>query len=113
MSSSTIEERKETLRQIKDLRKEERKPFIEKCSSECIHTICEACYNFLNGGIKLKKFKSIKDKIRPHRFDIRKLANPRISVKSKRKILSEPQQGGGIFSMLATSLIPAIIESFV
>ena len=73
MSSSTIEERKETLRQIKDLRKKERKPFIEKCLSECIHTICE----------------------------------------SKRKILSEPQQGGGIFSMLATSPIPAIIDSFL
>ena len=98
-----------TLKHINNLKKEERKQFVEACSDECIHIICEACYNFLNGDLKLKRLKSIKEKFRPYRFEIRKLASPSLKVKSKRKILSEPQNGGGIFTMLATSLIPAII----
>ena len=113
MDKATLKNRIKTLNQIKKLKADKRGDFLKDCSSECIHTICEACYNLLNGGVKVKQLQRIKNILQPHRFDIRKLANPKISVNTKRKILSKPQDGDGIFTMLASTVIPAILSSLL
>ena len=41
---------------------------------------------------------------------MRKLANSKISVNTKRKLLAIPQVGHGIFSAIATVVLPALIS---
>ena len=44
-------------------------------------------------------------------MSLRKLADPKLSVKSKRKLLREPQVGNGIFTILASTVLPALISA--
>ena len=40
-------------------------------------------------------------------------SNKRKSVKTKREILSDPQIGKGIFTLLASTILPALISALV
>ena len=51
-----------------------------------------------------KKLGSIKD-------DIRQLSKPQTSIKMKRKILKDDQVGKGVFSLLASVIIPSIVSA--
>ena len=86
--------------------------FLREYPDEKIHDICEACFNVLqeNIPIKGKKKYQLKNKLKPIKNEIRKLANSKISVKTKRKLLSIPQVGHGIFSAIATVVLPALIS---
>ena len=42
---------------------------------------------------------------------MRKLGNSNLSVNSKRKLLSKPQVGDGIFTILASTVLPALISA--
>ena len=88
------------------------KSFLENCPDECIHNLCEICYNILHQTIRLNKDKRyrLKKKLNPIRVDIRKLADSRSSIKSKRKILSKPLVGHGIFTLLVRTVLPALIS---
>merc|ERR1711872_1158959 len=95
-----------TLQNMKQLKKAERLSFLENCPDECIHALCEVCFNLLHQTIKLEK-----KKLKPIRVSLRKLANPKLPVKSKRKLLKEPQVGNGIFTILASTVLPALISA--
>ena len=47
------------------------------------------------------------------RKEILKLCDPDVSRDEKRKILSHQQKGGGIFSLLLGTVLPALISAFV
>ena len=47
------------------------------------------------------------------RRNILKLADYRETVGEKRKILAKPQVGYGIFSLLAGTILPALVSAFV
>ena len=49
--------------------------------------------------------------LKPILKEIRILMDKNESVKKKRKILSDPQIGHGIFTMLASMILPAIISA--
>ena len=115
MDRQSIFDRINTLENINHLKGNQHQDFIKKCLDECIHTICEACYNILNQTIKLTKDRKhrVKKILKPICDDVRKLSDPKLSVKTKREILRKPQVGKGIFTLLATTVLPALISSLL
>ena len=59
----------------------------------------------------LSKKRQIKLLLKLIQKKIQTLADEKKSVKKKRKILSDPQIGHGIFTMLASMILPAIISA--
>ena len=112
MDKQTLKKRVNMFQQMKQLKRGERLSFLENCPDECIHNLCEICYNILHQTISLNKDKRyrLKKKLNPIRVDIRKLADSRSSIKSKRKILSKPLVGHGIFTLLVRTVLPALIS---
>ena len=45
---------------MKQLKREKRLSFLKTCPDECIHALCEICFNLLHQTIKLWKDKKIK-----------------------------------------------------
>ena len=91
-------------------KKEEREEYIKNCSDECIHSLCEMYYNVLTGGlyippINMKKVNKIK-----HAFPLytQKFIDPKVRVCEKRKLLTNPQFGNGIFSLLSSATLPVL-----
>ena len=113
MDKQPMEKRISTLKHIKQLKPNQRLAFLKNCPEVCIHALCEVCYNLLHPSLKLSKDKKyrLKKKWIPIREDLRKLANTKLSVKAKRKLLSKPQVGRGIFTILATTVLPALISA--
>ena len=58
-----------------------------------------------------KKLNSIRKKLSTTKNDIRTFSSPTSSLLRKRKILASEQTGAGIFSLLATTIIPALISA--
>ena len=97
----------------KNNRKSTRKQYIKSCSNNEIHAICGACRNLLANNIKLSnsKKKYLRKQLNPIKFDIRTLSKPNISLQKKREILKKDQTGKGVFSLLASVIIPSIVAA--
>lgn len=113
MNKETLNKRIKHLQCFKELRKEDRLKVVDICSDECIHAICETCYNILEDAIPMERRKKnqLKSKLMPLRFHIRKLADPKVSIKEKKGVLKNPQVGEGIFTILASTVLPALISA--
>ena len=112
MKNLQLKQRVDTLSKINQMRRRCDTTFLNKLSDDEIHCICEACYNILGGNIpinKNNKFK-LKKKLIPIKNKIRKLGNSKISVKTKRRLLSTPQVGHGILSAIASVVLPSLIS---
>ena len=80
---------------------------------EMIHCICEALFNIRSHFDKIVKGYNhyrLKHVLLPIKNSIDRLANPKYSLKKKRAILSKPQVGEGVFTALASFVIPALIS---
>ena len=86
--------------------------FIDAYPDDKIHDICEACYNIVHMKLPMdsKKRNQLKKKLLPIHEDIRNLAKPHTAVSTKRKILKKPQVGAGIFTALASIVVPTILS---
>jgi hypothetical protein len=115
MDKKTLQRKVGHLQCLSKLRVKDRLSVVDVCSDECIHAVCESCFNLLEGTIPIQKDKKVrlKSKLMPIRFHIRKLADPKLSVKEKKEILKVPQVGKGIFSLIATTVLPALISALV
>ena len=84
-------------------------------SDDCIHAICESCYNLLRNtyGLYKKKIRSVKRKLSQSKNDVRSLAKPNTSLLKKRKLLMHEQTGRGIFTILASTVIPALVAALI
>lgn len=80
---------------------QQRKAILNTTSADQLKSICEICQNLLRGNISGLKLQ----KLAPYKKVIRKLADKKIGLSSKRKILTQ-QTGGGILSMI----IPAVLK---
>ena len=82
--------------------------FAQHTNSKDIHIISSCCFNLLEDNIPLtyRKKKQIKIFLKPIEKEINMIGN-----KSKREILSDPQIGNGIFTLLATTILPALISA--
>ena len=96
---------------LNSLKPKDRLAVVDICSDNCIHAVCETCYNFLQDIIPLSKAQKskLKSKLMPICFHIRKLAAYKVSVKEKRDLLKDPQISKGIFSLIST-VLPALIS---
>lgn len=86
--------------------------FIDTYTDSKIHDICEACYNIVQKKIPIdsRKRNQLKNRLIPIHKEVRRLANPKLKVKTKRKILKTPQVGSGIFTAIASIVIPALLS---
>ena len=86
--------------------------FIDKYPDDKIHDICEACYNIVHMKFPLdsKKKYQLKKRLTPIKKDVMQLANPKILMKNKRKLLKKQQVGFGVFTALASFVIPALLS---
>ena len=82
-------------------------------SDDTIHKLCESCQNLLQNtyGIENQKLRKITKKMKPLAKDVRKLASPSTTLLRKRKLLANQQIGGGIFTILASTIIPALLSA--
>jgi len=89
--------------------------FVEHANSRDIHTISECCYNLIQDNIPLPKNmkRALKVFLIPMGEEIITLANKNECIEKKRKLLSQDQVGHGIFTLLASTILPAIISAFV
>ena len=102
----------QVLKHIKSL-KGDYKGYAEHTNSKDIHIISSCCYNLLEDNIPLplNKKKKIKIFLTPIKKEINIIGNKKDLVKIKRKILSDPQIGHGIFTMLVSMILPTIISA--
>ena len=82
-------------------------------SDQAIHAICESCHNIITNtfGLSGRKLMRIKSKFNKSKKNMRLLANPSTSLLRKRRILSSEQTGKGVFSLIASVVIPALIAA--
>ena len=104
------------LRQLKPLTKipaTMRQDMIPLLSDECIHRICESCQNLVLNtyGFDQSKIKKIKSRLKGSEKQMRLISRPSSSLLSKRKVLSSNQTGRGIFTLLASTIVPALVAA--
>ena len=73
---------------------------------QALHNIAYCSNDFVQ-GLENTKLKIL---LQPIHEYIYKLAEPELSMKKKRRILSKPQVGKGVFTALASFVIPALIS---
>ena len=110
-----IDQVEETIRLLKYIKslKGNTSGFFKYTNSRDIDTICRCCRNLLLGNIPLtpKQKKQIRNIVEPGFEKLKILARKTGSIKKKRRVLSEKQIGSGIFTLLATTLLPILISS--
>ena len=91
----------------------QREIIVPLLSDECIQKICESCQNLLMNTFQLdkKKLKNIKSRLKSSQNDVRRLAKPNTSLLKKRQLLSNKQTGKGVFTILASTIVPALIAA--
>jgi len=93
---------------LKDAKPQARRVLLTSASDELIKAIVECAINTLNGNHKLTKDE--KSKLSKYKNRLRALVNPKISFKSKRKLLV---QKGGFIVPLLTSILSSVIGAIV
>ena len=93
---------------LKDAKPQARRALLASADDELIKAIVECALNTLNGNHKLTKEE--KSKLKKYKSRLRALINPKISFKSKRKLLV--QKGGFIVPLLA-SVLSGVIGSLI
>ena len=107
---------RKVLQQLKPLAKipaKVRQDVVPLLSDECIHKICESCQNLVLNtyGFDKTKLRKIKSKLKGSEKNVRLISKPTSSLLSKRRILANKQTGGGIFTLLASTIIPALVAA--
>ena len=90
---------------LKGLSKKEKQEYINECSNEMIHVLCEGCFNLLKHE-KLKNKKDIQNKIKPIKGQFEKLIDKKIPIKNKREILDKI--GVEVISLIYKHIIPLL-----
>ena len=113
MKNFALEKRIKSLSSLPTLkRKNKDMSFMDEYSDDKIHNICEACHNIVHMKFPLesKKKYQLKKRLMPIKKDVMQLANPKILMKNKRKLLKKQQVGFGVFTALASFVIPALLS---
>jgi len=85
-----------------------RKAIISNCNKELVNSISECILNVLNGNVKLAGCNT--RKLRKHRVTLRKIADKRVSLSTKKKLII---LGGGFLLPLLSAVLPAIASLIV
>lgn len=79
-----------------------RKAIIEKADPQLIKTLCDCCLNILNGNVKLST--KVRKQLSRHKKKLRKLINPKVTLKQKKRVIQE----GGFLGALLSSVLPVV-----
>lgn len=79
------------------------KTILKKLPSPCIKAICECCLNVLKGNVPLSKHQ--KGGLRKHKGTLRKLADRKPSLFTKKKLIV---QKGGFLNILLPAALSAL-----
>ena len=113
MSKSMLKQKLKSLQSLpKGVKENTDMSFVDEYSDDKINDICEACYNIVHKKLPLNKTKNsqLKKKLLPIHNDVRRLANPKLQLRTKRRILKQSQVGSGVFTALASFVIPTLIS---
>ena len=104
-----------TINSVNQLKKNEKIDMAHDCPENVIDSICECCYNLVNNYLPIKREKKYRarNRLNPIRHEVRELADSRTSLQRKRELLSDPQVGGGVFTILASTILPALIGALI
>ena len=97
------------LTDLSQFSKRDREKYLNSCCEENIHTVCEAVDNVLK-NVCVGKKKTSKKKIDLLKKDLKKLADYKTKVSVKRKLLTNSQTGAGVFSIIASTVLPFLAE---
>ena len=78
------------------------KRILNKASSELICYLCDYAHNVLQGNVNILRHH--KQKLNPHKTKLRKLADRKVALKTKQRII----QKGGFLPILLSALAPVI-----
>ena len=108
-----LKNRVELLQLLKSFPHNKRQKLIKILDEQSIHNISECLCNIFKNTFNLKasKCNHIRKKFYPHKQDILKLIDPKTNIKKKKEVLSSNQLGSGLFTVLATIALPAIISA--
>lgn len=95
------------------LKKKQREQWLKNCSESNIDTISEACYNILHEVVPLKNNEKLKQKFKQVKHHLKRLSEKKLDHQKKRKILLKEQVGSGIFTLLATAVLPALLSAII
>ena len=89
---------------MKKLRCDEREKLMSHLNDNAINVLSECVYNIIcdNPKIDCKKKSSLRKKLSPHKHNLRIIGNKALSIKRRRKALS--QEGGMLGTILATAI---------
>ena len=65
---------------------------------------------FIKNFLLKKKEKQLKSRLLKIHKEVRRLANPNLTLKTKRRILQDSQVGKGVFSALSTIVVPTLLS---
>ena len=99
----------EILRALYHLNNDQRGALLRKADSKLVRSICECALNILCGGAPLNQRQ--RSRLRKHAKLLRKLADPKRNLPSKKKIIS--QRGGGFLTALLAPLIGTVLASLM
>ena len=83
-----------------------RRAVLQAAPKELIHALSEGALNIIKGKVPLSKRQY--GHLRRNQSKIRLLANPKVSVRRKQKLLTVADQRGGFLGTLAAILIPTV-----
>lgn len=81
------------------------------CEDKIIHSLSQLIFNLLHAKIKLRNPKKTRQILSPIRHSLRKLADKRVSVRSKRKILVQVGIRTILFPIIRNNLLPSLVKS--
>ena len=100
------------LKKISILRGVKKNHNMGKYPDELIHHICEALWNVNTKHMLKDHYAECKLKARTNHIAhyLKKLNRENYPIEKKRKILSKPQVGRGIFTAIASFVLPALLS---
>ena len=63
-----------------------------------------------NAKLSLVELGNLKQRLRPICGEIRQLSDHKVAVSTKKRLLSDPQVGGGVFNFLVSTALPALLS---
>ena len=86
--------------------------YVRHADKDDIDILTSCCEAFLSGDYKFQKKERMAVELlsKPIRKDVMKICDPNMSTVEKREVLSNPQNGNGIFTLLAGAVLPALIS---
>ena len=97
----------ERLKHLKCFKQRKQKSlFVCKCEDVVIVALCEVVKGFIQNKFKINNIKTILQKLSSIKNKLRRLADPRISIRQKRQLLINFAVQSLLFPLLCRRLIP-------